>query len=99
MRVRARREDMRREVPFQPESVLHELYSLEQIVSSIAAGSWAAGGGGGPGGGGDAPAARFSADDAAAGFHEWQDHSGAGLPCRLAASAGCLCWLPVLHAL
>ncbi len=65
---------MQHEVPFEPESVLHELYSLEQIVSSIAAGSWAGSGGGG----GDAQLpARFSADDAAAGLQGWHDHSGA----------------------
>lgn len=64
---------MQHEVPFEPEAVLHELYSLEQIVSSIAAGSWAGGGGGG-----DAQLpARFSADDAAAGLQEWHDQSGA----------------------
>ena len=64
---------MQHEVPFEPEAVLHELYSLEQIVSSIAAGSWAGGGGGG-----DAQLpARFSADDAAAGPQEWHDQSGA----------------------
>ncbi|KAI7841130.1 hypothetical protein COHA_005100 [Chlorella ohadii] len=68
------KDDMQHEVPFEPESVLHELYSLEQIVSSIAAGSWAGSGGGG----GDAQLpARFSADDAAAGLQGWHDHSGA----------------------
>jgi hypothetical protein len=65
---------MRREVPFQPEGMLHELYSLEQIVQGCASG----GGSGGGGGLGQAAAAaaRFSADDAAAGFHEWQEQSG-----------------------
>ncbi len=45
---------------------------LDQLVQSIAAGSWAA-----PAGGGleQAPSARFSADDAAAGLHDWE-HSG-----------------------
>ncbi|KAL4440084.1 hypothetical protein ABPG75_003085 [Micractinium tetrahymenae] len=65
------KDDMQQEVPFQPEAVLHELYSLDQLVQSIAAGSWAA-----PAGGGleQAASARFSADDAAAGLYEW-DHS------------------------
>ena len=63
---------MRREVPFQPEGMLMQLYSLEQIVQGCASG------GSGAGGLGQAPtaAARFSADDAAAGFHEWQEQSG-----------------------
>lgn len=73
---------MQREVPFQPEAVLHELYGLEQIVSSIAGGSWAGGGGGLEG----APSARFSADDAAAGFHEWQEHSGEAACVRMEAA-------------
>ncbi|KAL4438683.1 hypothetical protein ABPG77_006287 [Micractinium sp. CCAP 211/92] len=63
------KDDMQQEMPFQPEAVLHELYSLDQLVQSIAAGSWAA-----PAGGGleQAPSARFSADDAAAGLHDWE---------------------------
>lgn len=81
---------MQREVPFEPEAVLHELYSLEQIVSSIAAGSWAGGGGG------DAQLpARFSADDAAAGLQEWQEQSGESsgvLACApMGSECGCRC--------
>lgn len=35
------RHGMAHEVPFDAEAVLHELYNLESIVSSVAAGSWA----------------------------------------------------------
>lgn len=35
-----RRQDMEQEVPFDPEAVLHELYALESIVASVAAGNW-----------------------------------------------------------
>lgn len=32
---------MEHEVPFDPAAVLHELYSLESIVTSVQAGDWA----------------------------------------------------------
>jgi hypothetical protein len=81
------REDMRREVPFRAEEVLHSLYSLDQLVQQIAAGGWRSAAGGAPLG--PAPlAARFSADDAAAGLHEWQEHSGARHRAIVGASGG-----------
>ncbi|PSC73811.1 E3 ubiquitin-ligase ORTHRUS 2-like [Micractinium conductrix] len=58
--------DMQQELPFQPEDLLSELYSLDQLVQSIAAGSWPGGGGGGPPPAGMAQ--RFGADD-------WGEHS------------------------
>jgi hypothetical protein len=67
------RDDMRREVPFQAETMLHDLYSLDQMVNSISSGSWAGGGGGG---GSLQPPARLSAADA----EEWEAHaSGEGM--------------------
>ncbi len=35
------RHDMEQEVPFDPEALLGELYSLESIVHSVQAGEWA----------------------------------------------------------
>lgn len=68
--------NMLQEVPFSPEAVLHDLYSLDQVVCQIAAGTWTTAVGSTE----QMQAARFNAEDAAAGLHEWQEpDSGVGL--------------------
>lgn len=60
--------ELRREVPFQPEALLRDLYRLEGIVTACTAGSWA--GDAGLGGSGGPAAHRLGAEDAADG-EEW----------------------------